>query len=99
PAEDVALEVDDADAGAELGDVHDVVRVYVDLAGLVVAGPGLEVLAFGREDLEAVILPVGHVDPALVLPDAVYEHELAVTLSRLAPGELKGAVRAVLVDA
>ena len=52
-------------------------RVDVQLGRPLEAGPHVEVLAVGREDLDAVVLAVGDVDLALVLPDAVHGVEEA----------------------
>ena len=77
-ADDVAVEVDDAELVLELGDVHDLLaRVDVELGRAAEAGPHVEVLAVRREDLDAVVLAVGDVDLALVLPDAVHGVEVA----------------------
>src|SRR5438105_2554979 len=85
--EDIAFEVEDADAGAELRHVHDVVLIDEDLARLEESRPHVKVLAVGREDLDAVVRSVRDVDLPFVLPDAVDQLELAGALAGLSPRE------------
>src|SRR5690242_6027154 len=70
-ADDVALQVDNTDPVLELRDVHHAVRTVVQLGGALETGPHVEIVAVGREDLDAVVLAVGDVHLALVLPDRI----------------------------
>ena len=58
------------------------------------------IFAVAVEDLNAVIFPIGDVDPALVIAgDIVDEIELPRVGPRLAPGEQQFTVRRILVNA
>ena len=105
----IALEVHDADSRAKSGGLAvgaDVAAQLTHVDPLVAAGVdeqaagtghvlplGLE-LAVLVEDLHPLVLPVGHVDPAvLVGAHIVGDVELSRSGARLAPGEEQLAVR------
>ncbi len=57
-----------------------------DVVGAAHAGPLAEEVAVGREDLDALVRPVGDVELAVrVERDAVRQVELALALARRAP--------------
>ena len=89
--EHLALSFADADIGGIagiflLGDVEIAVLAARDVVGAAHAGPLAEIVAVGREDLDALVRPVGDVELAVVVErDAVRQVELARAMARLAP--------------
>src|SRR3984893_5346775 len=74
--------------------------LHVEAGGTVHVVPLSLVLAVAVEHLDAVILAVGHIDPAVgIATDVVGDVELARIRTRLAPGHHPLAVRGVFVDA
>src|SRR4029077_9382551 len=73
---------------------------HVEPTGTMQIVPLRLVAAVAVEDLDAVVLPVGDIDPALgVAADIVDDVELARIAARLAPRHEKLAVRREFVDA
>src|SRR5262249_34269957 len=89
--EHVALSIAHADIGGLavvflLGDVIIALLAARDVVRATHAGPLAEKLALGREDLDALVRPVGDVELAgIVGGDAVRQVELALAMARRAP--------------
>src|SRR5436190_145374 len=107
-ANHVALQIDDADAVFQLGDIHHTVSANVQFRRPLKAGPHAQIVAVEIEDLDAVVFTIGRVDLALVLPDRMYGVKDARFVSRVAqvagvarltPRLDQRPIRSVLVDA
>src|SRR5262249_47468399 len=90
-ADHVALEIDNADAVLELRHVHDAVGANVQLRRALEAGPHIQVLAVWCEDLDAIVLAVGNVNLAALLPDGMHRMEVVGLVLRIA--EVASAAR------
>ncbi len=115
PGEDLALVADDAETraeirhvavdrlvGAEFADIAErlLAARHVETAGSVEVVPLRLVFAVAVEDLDAVVLAVGDVDPAIrVAADIVDDVELAGIGAGLAPRHNKLAVRRIFMHA
>ena len=89
--EHISLSVADADIGGLagvflLGNVEIAVLAAGDVVGAAHAGPLAEVVALGREDLDALVRAVGDIELAVIVEgDAVRQVELALAIARRAP--------------
>src|SRR6516162_7571843 len=89
--EHVAFGIAHADIGGLavvflLGDVVVAVLAAGDVVGAAHAGPLAEKVALRREDLDALVRPVGDVELAVIIEgDAVRQVELALAVARRAP--------------
>src|SRR5712691_6426252 len=83
-----------------LGDVEIAVLAAADVVGAAHAGPLAEEIAVGREDLDALVGPVGDVELASIVErNAVRQMELARAMTRRSPRLLELAVAAKAVNA
>src|SRR5207244_8645334 len=73
----VALQIDDADAVFQFGNVHDTVGAHIQFGRSLETGPHVQIVAVQVEDLDAVVFPVSDVDLSLVLPDRMHSMEKA----------------------
>src|SRR6266481_4080236 len=83
-----------------LGDVEIAVLAAADVVGAAHAGPLAEEIAVRREDLDALVRPVGDVELAVIVArDAVRQVELALGVARRAPRFDEPAALRKAVDA
>ena len=66
PGQQFTIQGVEADARYLVCHVYHLVRVYVDSHRALEVSPLREKPPFGRENLHPVVLPVGHVDPAIL---------------------------------
>src|SRR5215472_7891105 len=89
--EDASLRIADADISGLavvflLGDVEIAVLAAGDVVRPAHAGPLAEEVALRREYLDALVRPIGHIEPpGIIERDAVRQVELALALARRAP--------------
>ena len=98
-ADEVAVEVEHADAGDLVSDIDHTALVAINRHGVVEIAPFRKIAPVAIEDLDAVVFPVGDQDPVTRIdPHGVRSAELPGTRAWAAPAPLERAVRPEAVD-
>src|ERR1700730_16133937 len=60
PGDDLPIDRKEGDEAVQFGDIHDLVRIDIDVAWAGETRPLAQEVAFGGKDLDPVVLPVRH---------------------------------------